>query len=148
MQPARTPADESIARFLLPRLIQFVTSNTGNDDPEQARSLVAHSLCQYVATVDKNRVPPAMALVVPTILSRAAAEGQDTYQEMSTRLLELAALDQGVFKTVVSSMGGGQRALLEEVIRSGQQASRASAQASSVGDSGQPTIALKMNFGS
>ena len=89
-----------------------------------------------------------MALVVPTLLARAAAaEGQDTYVEVSARLLELAAVDQTVFKGVVASMGAAQRTLLEEVIRSGQLASRASAQASSTGDAGQPTIALKMNFG-
>lgn len=147
VQPARTPADESVNRFLLPRLIQFIVS-TEQEDPEQARPLVSHSLCQYVATVGSHRTPPAMSLVIPTLLSRAAAVGQESYQEVSTRLLELAAVDQGVFKMVVSSMGGAQRALLEEVIRSGQLASRASAQASTEGDSGQPTIALKMNFGS
>lgn len=147
MQTSRTAADETIARFLLPRLIEFVI-NKETDDPEQARALVTQSLCQYVGTVQKDRVPAVMTIVVPTLLARASAQGDDASKEISSRLLEVAAIEQDTFKAVVSGMSGGQRSFLEEVIRSGQQASKALAQSSAEGESSQPSIALKFNFGS
>jgi hypothetical protein len=146
VQPTRTAADESIARYLFPRLIAFVT-DAEPEDPEGARSLVSMSLCQYVNTIDKSRVSAAMALLIPTLLTRTTIEGEGLYGETSSRLLELAAIDQEVFRAVVGGMSTGQRSFLEEVIRSGQMASRATARDAGDGDSGQPTIALKMNFG-
>lgn len=149
MQPSRTAADQSITRYLFPRLIAFVT-NCESEDPERARSLVCHSLTQYVSTVDKDRVPAAMSLVVPALLARTTAE-QDShslYRETSSRLLELAAIDQLAFRAVVGGMNANQRTLLEEIIRSGQQATNtAGRDAVASPDEGQPTIALKMNFG-
>lgn len=134
-------------------MIAFVT-NTDPEDPEKARNLVAHALAQYVGAVAagprKDRTPAAMALVLPTLLARASAEGRDTYIETSARLLELAAADQAAFRAVVSSMSESQRAFLEEVIRWGRQAggeAERAARAASTGG-GQPTIELKMNFGS
>ncbi|KAI6785730.1 putative heat repeat protein [Emericellopsis cladophorae] len=146
VQPTRTAADESIARYLFPRLIAFVT-DAESEDPERARSLVSTSLCQFVTTVDKSRVSPAMALLIPTLLARTTIEGEGLYSETSSRLLELAATDQEVFRAVVGGMSAGQRSFLEEVIRSGQLASRTTVREASDGDSGQPSIALKMDFG-
>ncbi|CRJ98312.1 hypothetical protein BN1723_008676 [Verticillium longisporum] len=45
LQPNPTPADQSLARYLLPRLVAFVT-NTDPEDPERARALVAQTLTQ------------------------------------------------------------------------------------------------------
>lgn len=153
LQASPTGADQSIARYLLPRLVGFVT-NTDPEDPEKARGLVAGALAQYVGAVAagpaKGRTAAAMALVLPTLLARASAEGQETYIETSARLLELAAADQDAFRAVAASMSEGQRAFLEEVIRWGRQAAgeaeRASRAAGGSGG-GQPTIELKMNFG-
>lgn len=129
---------------MLPRLIAFV-ANTEPEDPENARALVAQTLCQYVAGVSKDHAPIAMALVVPTLLARAAGEGQgDVYRETSARLLELASADQTAFRGVVGAMNEGQRSFMEEVIKSGRQS--AGARRSS-GDEERPTIALKMDFG-
>lgn len=129
-------------------------TNTDPDDPEKARGLVAHALAQYVGTVAagtaKDRTPAAMALVLPTLLARASAEGEETYVETSTRLLELAAADQAAFRAVVASMSEGQRGYLEEVIRWGRQAAgeaEKAARAAGAAGGGQPTIELKMNFG-
>merc|ERR1712000_551549 len=96
---------------------------------------------------DKGRVSAAMALLIPTLLNRTTTEGEGLYSETSSRLLELAAIDQEVFRAVVGGMSAGQRSFLEEVIRSGQLASRTTVREASDGDSGQPTIALKMDFG-
>lgn len=164
VQPSPTAADHSIARHLLPRLIAFVT-NTEPEDPENARALVAHTLCQWVsaaaAAKDKDggketRVALAMALVVPTLLARAAGEagvggeeggsGDDAiYRETGARLLELASVDQAAFRAVVASMSEGQKAFMEEVIRRGRQTSAARKGVET--ETGQPSIALKMDFG-
>ncbi|EHL03804.1 hypothetical protein M7I_0087 [Glarea lozoyensis 74030] len=53
LQSPKTPADQSIARFLLPRLIAFVTTET--EDPENARSLVSHALSTYVTTLNGSQ---------------------------------------------------------------------------------------------
>jgi HEAT repeat-containing protein 5 len=148
VQPAPTASDQTIARYLLPRLINFVT-DIEPEDPERARSLVAQTLVQYVGVLrskDKDRVAVGMALVLPTLLARAAAEGEEAYGETSARLLELAAADQTAFRAVVAGMSEGQKGFLEEVIRWGRQSGGAGAGRSD-GAAGQPTIALKMNFG-
>ncbi len=134
-----------MARYLVPRLIAFVT-NVEPDDPEQARSLVAHSLCLYVGAVGADRTAAAMSLVIPTLMARATAEGPERYPETSARLLAVAAINQDVFRGIVGAMSAAQRGLLEEVVRAGQQAS-SSASENNTDAAGQPTIQLKMNFG-
>lgn len=145
LQSSPTPADQSIARYLFPRLIAFVT-DVEPEDPERARFLVTHTLCLHVGTIPKSRVPAAMGLVMPTLMTRAAGEGEGLYREISTRLLELAATDQGAFRAVVGALNSGQRAFLEEVIRSGQQAG-SNGDNSSAAEAGKPSITLKMDFG-
>ena len=104
-----------------------------------------------------------MALVVPTLLSRAATEPakDDAYRETSARLVELASADQTAFRAVVGAMSEGQRAFMEEVIRSGRMGGGAGVGGGGGGHGGTargrgsveeeeeqaPTIALKMNFG-
>ncbi|KAI1093332.1 ARM repeat-containing protein [Rostrohypoxylon terebratum] len=143
LQPSPTHADQSIARYLLPRLISFIV-DTEPEDPEDARKLVSHTLTQYVATLGSGRTQIAMSIVVPAVLSRASSEGTEVYQETSTRLLELASADQAGFRGVVAAMSEGQRAFMEEVIRSGR---RTSGPAKGFSNTGQPSIALKMDFG-
>lgn len=142
-----TVADETISRFLLPRLISFVTT-TDHEDPEHARPLVAHTLSQYVGVVSKDHTAIAMSLVVPTLLSRASSEGpedKDIYRETSGLLLDLASVEQTSFRGVVAGMSEGQKAFMEEVIKSGR--TNESVEKDADSGSGQPTIALKMNFG-
>ncbi|KAI1444902.1 ARM repeat-containing protein [Annulohypoxylon stygium] len=144
LQSSPTHADQSMARYLLPRLISFVV-DTEPEDPEGARKLVSHTLTQYVATLGSGHTQIAMSVVVPAMLSRASSEGTEVYQETSTRLLELASADQAGFRGVVAAMSEGQRAFMEEVIRSGRQTG---GPAKGSSNRGQPTIALKMDFGS
>jgi hypothetical protein len=126
-------------------------TNTVPEDPEQARPLVAHTLVQYVKTLSHDHAPVAMALVVPTLLTRAASEGgddldfADVYRETSARLLELASINQDAFRGVVTAMSEGQKAFMEEVIKSGRQPDKGSRMANE--GSGQPSIELKMDFG-
>jgi hypothetical protein len=145
LQTSPTAADLGIARYLFPRVVAFVT-DTEPEDPERARMLTAQTLCLYVGTVGAGRTAAAMTMVIPTLLARAGAEGESVYHETSSRLLELAAVDQATFKAIVAGMSGSQKSFLEEVIRSGQQAAAGASQSTADG-SGQPTITLKMNFG-
>ncbi|KFA47011.1 hypothetical protein S40293_09710 [Stachybotrys chartarum IBT 40293] len=145
LQSSPTAADLSIARYMFPRLVGFVT-NAEPEDPEQARSLIAHALCQYVVSVDAGRATAAMSVVIPTLLTRANAEGKELYGEVSARLLELAAVHQASFRAIVGGLSGPQRSFLEEVIRSGRDTSGGSERAATDG-TGQPSITLKMNFG-
>ncbi|KAI0481014.1 ARM repeat-containing protein [Xylariaceae sp. FL0804] len=177
LQPAPTPADQSIARYLLPRLVAFV-ADTDREDPEGVRRLVAHTLTAFVPTVasgngggggggsgeKEKRTQAAMAVVAPALLSRAASEGGSSNEnengggggaavlrETSARLLELAAADQAGFRAVVAAMSDGQRAFMEEVIRAGRSGADGAgegADRNGAGEASQPTIALKMDFGS
>ncbi|KAH9883894.1 ARM repeat-containing protein [Xylariomycetidae sp. FL2044] len=141
--PSATPADQSIARYLLPRLVAFVV-DSDPEDPEDARKLVAHTLTQYVSVVGGAHAQIAMSIVVPTLLSRATSEGEEVYNETSARLLELASADQAGFRGIVANMNEGQKAFMEEVIRSGRRTGDADRDSS---NAGQPSIALKMDFG-
>jgi HEAT repeat-containing protein 5 len=145
LQTPKSLADQSIARYLLPHLIAFV-SNTETEDPEKARSLIAHALTGYVATLPNDKKGIAMALVIPTLLTRANSEGEgdELYQETSARLLGLASVDPTGFKVVVAGLNEGQRGFMEEVLRTGQKTGRKVER-----DTGkeEPSIALRMNFG-
>lgn len=139
-----TPADMTIHRYLLPRLISFVVDLESND-PEDARSLVCQALTQYVATsIPLEKQAVGMVLVFTMLLKRASEEGQAVYQETCSRFLELAAVDQAAFKGIVSGLGEEQRGCFEKVLMSGRQMKKNADEAGQE----QPTIALKMNFGS
>ncbi|CAK7198854.1 hypothetical protein SEUCBS139899_001521 [Sporothrix eucalyptigena] len=177
-----TAADQSIGRYLLPRLLAFVT-NVEPEDPEGARGLVAGTLSAFVAKAaaqatatngsatggNRTSVAVATALVLPALLARASgelekwqeenlgttndvdgvsavaeADRNNIYKETSGRLLELASADPAAFRGVVGGLNESQKAFMEEVIKAGRQAEAAKPAASS---NGQPTIALKMDFG-
>ena len=147
LQTPRTPADESIARYLLPRLVSFVT-NTETEDPEKGRGLIAHALTTIVTSLKQPQLSAGMSLVLPTLLSRANGEENPSgvYPETSARLLELAGTDQVAFRSVVAGMTEGQKAFMEGVIKAGR--ARGVRQEKSLdGDDKEPTIALRMNFG-
>lgn len=153
LQPNKSPASNSLCKYLVPRLVHFVTT-TSPEDPERARSSVTSSLTNWSTTLPTTSLPAGMALLVPTLLSRASTEngGEQAdnaaiYHEISARLLELAAADQVAFKNLVSSMNSEQKSFMERVIRSGRPSVGDDARAGDDEGSGIPTIALRMNFG-
>lgn len=147
LQSPKTPADQSIVRYLLPKLIEFVTSTEG-EDPEKARALISHGITTFVATLPNAQRGIGMSLVVPALLSRASTEVNEgnVYLETSARLLELAASDQVGFRSVVAGMTDSQKVFMDEVIKAGRQAG-AGSQKVAENDGKEPTIALRMNFG-
>lgn len=148
LTPSPTPADHSIARYLFPRLITFVT-DTDPEDPAGARAIVSHTLTQYVASLATTQRPEkakklaaGMGLVVAALLARARGEGENSYADTKRNLLALAGADQGVFRALVAGLSGEQREFLGEVIRWGE--GRAEVES---GGGGAPAIQLKMDFG-
>lgn len=144
----KSATDEAVARHLFPRLTNFVRG-TSQVDPENVRSLVAHTLVSYAATfaTDFPRMTAASSMVIPMLLMRASLDGETSYKETAARLLELASADQTAFRSVVSKMIIGQKSFMESVIQEGSLAGRRGLGGAEKEDTGEPTIALKFNFG-
>ncbi|OCK79552.1 ARM repeat-containing protein [Lepidopterella palustris CBS 459.81] len=147
--PNKGPAESALASHLLPRLLSFIANPSDVEGLDESRTVLAHGLTSFVPTLPKiQQKRTAMALVMPTLLARASKEGDETYKETAARLLELAGADQGAFRSVVGDMNAGQRAFMESVIKAGgigAQARRGEERKRE--ESGEPSIALKMDFG-
>ncbi|KAG8531927.1 uncharacterized protein KY384_003563 [Bacidia gigantensis] len=116
----KNATDEAIAQRLIPHLIHF-TVDTELKDPEGARSTTAQALTSFVGIYDEEKAAPAMCLVLPVLLTRAASEGKEVYPQIATRLLELAGGKlTSVFRAVVGKMSVEQRGFMERVIREGE----------------------------
>ncbi|KAI4250726.1 MAG: hypothetical protein LQ352_005276, partial [Teloschistes flavicans] len=114
---------EAIKRYTFPRLVVFIANPSEEQDPENAKGLVAQALTAFVATAyrdDAGRAATAMAMVLPALLCRAQVGGKAMYQDTAARILELA---QGgllpAFRGLVATMEPGMRGLMEGVIREG-----------------------------
>ncbi|RDW89137.1 ARM repeat-containing protein [Coleophoma cylindrospora] len=142
----KTSADQSITRYLIPRLITFVT-NTTPEDPEHARPLIAHALTTFTSTLPGKQRTVSMSVIMPVLLKRANTEGETVYRETSARLLELAGSDQQAFRGVVAGLNEGQKAFMESVITAGRAAAQSRGSGNDSGVEREPTIALRMNFG-
>jgi hypothetical protein len=146
LQSPKSPADQSIVRYLLPRLISFST-NTSNEDPENARALIIHTLTAFISTLTKAQKGVLMSVLIPTLLERANKEGEGFYRETGARLLELVSMDQGAFRGVVGGMTEEQRGFMETVILAGRQADQGRGKENRDEEDKEPTIALRMDFG-
>lgn len=150
---SRSMTDDAIAHHLIPRLIAFLVgcpADSGEvpNDPENSRSVIARTL---VSCATSDSIWPAakatkMSLITSTILARARNEGQSVHQESAAYLLELAKADQLIFRTLVASMNGVQKSLLEEVLRSASTESSRSEDVDHHSQQAAPTIALRMDF--
>lgn len=146
LQSPKTLADQSISRYLLPRLIAF-GSNSRHEDPEDARSQIMHTLTKFSSTFSGEARTIAVNLVLSALLSRAVIEGPNIYSETSARLFDLAAIDQVTFRSLVGEMNEGQKQLIENVISAGRQAQVADKTLDNDMDLKGPTIELRMDFG-
>lgn len=144
----KTATDETIARCVFPRLLLFVT-DPSQADAENLRSIVAHTLTSFTTTLssDFSRMAAAMSVVIPMLLTRAAAEGETLFAETATRLLELASAEQNAFRGVVAKMSVEQRGFMEKVLREGNQGVGGDAEREGLEEREEPSIALKLNFG-
>ncbi|KAL0262688.1 hypothetical protein SLS55_001658 [Diplodia seriata] len=149
---ATTATATALAKALLPTAVAFLSAPLPDDleGLDESRAVVSLALVNTVATLQPPQVPPAMALVLPTLLARAAREGEPSYRETAARLVELAGADQNSFRAVVAAgLAPEQRAFMEGVVRTGggqADAENRKAPARRDGE-GEPSIALKMDFG-
>ncbi|KAL8734547.1 MAG: hypothetical protein Q9166_001447 [cf. Caloplaca sp. 2 TL-2023] len=151
----KSETDEGVAHYLFPRLIAFVTTTTqDNPDSENAKAIVVQALTALVTlyAANENQAAAAMAIVLPTLLYRAQMGGRDVYQDTATRVTELArgALVP-VFRGLVAGMQPSMRSFMEQVIREGGAgvggtSGKGHGEAGIEG-TGEPTIALKFDFG-
>lgn len=150
---SKNETDEVVARYLLPRILIFIT-NTQDPDPENARALMAQALTAFVGLYvdDTDRACAAMSLVLPALLLRAQSGGKDLYIETAARVLELA---RGgllpAFRGLVAEMEEAMKSFMEEVIREGgaggSHRGRDGGEGVSGEGGGEPSIALKFDFG-
>jgi len=140
----KSPSDEAAFRFLFPRLLHFLI-DTSVDDPENVRAVISHMLASAVKAVPSDLRPALCAMVIPTLLKRAALQGPTIHEETATRLLEVAGADQAAFRILVGQMGGEQREFLETLLRS-QRVQHRQDQADSEEADVKPSISLRMDF--
>ena len=140
----KTETGEAISRFLLPRLLHFI-SDTSQEDPDNARGAVSHCLDSFVATLEGEEASTALCVFIPVLLEQASAQGKDAYREVAARLLSLASRNQESFRGVVTKMNIEQRSIMQEVIREGGLDGRDNRPEKD--DHGEPSIALKLSFG-
>lgn len=139
MASPKTACDQEVIRYLLPKLIAFVTSPS-NDTA--TKSAICGILTSFVRILSGDQTQVAVALFVPMLLERARVENS-VGRETAGRLLELAQFNQQAFKTVVANLDPQQRSFMEEVLRSNVVGRQEKVKP----ESAQPSIALKMNFG-
>lgn len=135
-------ADEAVAAMLMPHAISFVTQPTETEGLDESRTIVTAALASWVPTIPAGKASIAMALILPTLLARASNEGSVVYSEVATNVLQLAAAKQDVFRATVGGLSAEQRSFLEQILREGGPKRREEVRE----DSGEPTIALKMEF--
>lgn len=140
--PKKTPVETSIAAQVLPQVLTFLANPSDVEGLDESRSMLAQTLVAFVTTfpTPKQRLFAAK-IVVPALLARVKKE-PGSIAETAGRLLELAGADQASFREVVGGLAAEERDFLQRVLQSGQGQKREVRE-----ESGEPSIALKMNFG-
>jgi hypothetical protein len=105
-----------------------------------------HTLTSSVATLsNQSSRSAAIAMIVPALLLRAEGLGKNSFKEMSSRLLEMAAVEPLAFRSCVISLTEEQRSLLEGLLRSSG-GLRKQADGDEFDNDAKPTIELRMDF--
>ena len=140
--PKRSPVETQIAALLLPHVLTFLACPSTVEGLEDSRSVLAGALVAFLSTLQTGtqRVI-AVKMVVPALLARVKKE-PESEAETAGRLVEILGVDQGAFREVVAGLGVGEREFLQGVLKRGQGGER-----EVKAETGEPTIALKMNFG-
>lgn len=142
--PKKGALETSLATQLLPQILSFLANPSLDlEGLDESRSTLALALVSFVSSLPSpEQRLVAAKIVVPALLARVRRE-PGASAETAARLLELAQADQAAFRGVVAGLEAEERTFMEGVLKSGQSAGR---KVESV-ESGEPSIALKMNFG-
>ena len=124
---------------LLAQGINFLLTPSNLEGIDESKALMAQTLTMFAA---KTKMPGATALVMQTLIARAVQEGQKVYQESAARLLELAQADAVGFRAVVGGLDAERKGVVEAILKSAGHGR----QKGEVERSGEPSIALKMDF--
>ncbi|EMC96551.1 hypothetical protein BAUCODRAFT_480348 [Baudoinia panamericana UAMH 10762] len=125
--------------------LAFLRHPTDLEGLEESKSLTAQTLIMYTSRVRPEQRPVFIALLMETLLERAQRDGPKVFDDTAVRLLDLAVMDNASFRVIVSHMRSERRGLLEQILKSrnGVQQTQDAAL-----NGREPSIALKMNFGS
>lgn len=144
--PKKGPVETTVASQILPQVLSFLANPDDVEGLDETRTLLAQSLVAFISTLPKpDQKQVAAKLIIPTLLARANKEPKAA-SETAARLLELAGADQASFRTVVAGLDPAQREFMERVLKSGGIGAQKRAVQST--ESEEPSIALKMDFGS
>lgn len=131
-------------RLTFSHAVGFMLEAPDLEGMRETKSVMGQTLTMYASKLPATQKPPAVVLLVKTLLASAGKDGPSTYQGIAARLLELAATDNNTFRQLVGSLAGEQKQLMEAVLKSGA-GNRGPRQDYSADR--EPTIALKMDFG-
>ena len=140
----KSETGQSIVVYLIPRIVKFLVDDS-QQDPENAKDLILHTLFTFASMLGNEEAATAMCVVVPTALHRASVQGKECFGQMAGRLLSLASTNQGAFRSVVTLMSPEQRALLKEILKQGGVGRDDNQRGGNT--RGEPSIALKLTFG-
>lgn len=132
-------------KMLFAHAMTFLADPADLEGTNETQTLMAQTLTQYVQTLQSPQRSAAIAVLIPTFLKWASKAGSTVHQQAGSRLLDLAAADGATFRAVVGTMEKSKKELLETVLKS--RAGSRIAHGDTNGDH-EPTIALKMDFGS
>ncbi|CAK1361767.1 Pof6 interactor protein 1 [Cercospora beticola] len=141
----RTLVSQGVApRLTFSHLVGFVLDASDLEGIAESRHVAAQTLTMAVGKLAPDQKPAAVMLLIDVLLSCAGKDGPSSHQVFASRLLELAATDNATFRSIIGSMSGGKKQLMEQILKS--QAGNRGARQDGAEDR-EPTIALKMNFG-
>ena len=142
MLPKKGATETAVASQILPQVLSFLANPDETEGLAESRSLLAQALVQFLGTLQgAEQKGVAMKIVIPALLARAQKE-EGTEGETAGRLLEIAGVDQGAFRSAVQGLSPEQRQFMEGVLKKGSVRQRQEVQS----EAGEPTIALKMEF--
>ena len=111
---------------------------------EDSKSVVGKTLTRWACQAESSQRLAAISVLSQVFLARAIQIGPKSYPAMAARLLEMAGADGTVFRAIISGLQGEKKIKMEQILKSG--AGIKSDGRDAEGD-GEPTIALKMDFG-
>lgn len=136
---------DACTRLTFQHAVDFMLQAPDLEGMGETKPVMGQTLTAYTsAKLPAEQKPAGMVLVMNVLLNCAAKDGKAAYPGIASRLLELAAADNGTFRSVVGSMDGEKKQLMEAVLKS-QASNRGTREDFSA--EREPTIALKMDFG-
>lgn len=145
----RTLISQSVApRLTFSHLVSFLIDAPDLEGIDETKLVVSPILTSTVSRLAPEQKPAAVVLLVHTLLVYAGNAGPSAHHSIASSLLQLAATEPATFRNLIGAMSGPKKVLMEQILKSQAGNRRGGRQEGSGGEDREPTIALKMNFGS